>query len=348
MSYSQEKTLSSNQIDEITAYINDYRSLHNAPPMKWNDTISTFSLLWAEYLNNKQIFEHSGSHLYGENLAYFKSDYMENVMVLLKRSIDLWYGEGSLYDYSNPGFSSATGHFTCLVWEGSTEFGLGVSIDPSSNTTIIVFNTFPPGNISGEFKNNVFPIVTIIQPPIIQPPIIQHPIIQPPYYPPSHPTYPTTQPTYPPPSHPTYPPTYPPTFPPYHPTYPTYPPYPIYPHPYQPIYPTYPPYPYPMMSRDGGIETTIQRDVSNNTMPPPPTTITTQPPHITTTTNKTAITNKTKEIENETPEKEVHYKPIIINALYNIINGLKNKQSIPVIISYISSIIQQLDHTPEF
>lgn len=34
-------------------------------------------------------------------------------------------GERPKYDYNNPGFSSATGHFTQVVWRTSTTVGCG-------------------------------------------------------------------------------------------------------------------------------------------------------------------------------------------------------------------------------
>ena len=98
---------------------------------------------------------HSGNPLYGENLAYFRG-YGIDIMTLLKLSIDMWYKEHTLYDYTNPTFSTATGHFTCLVWKNSVKFGMGISIsDPGK--VIISMNTSPAGNVLGEFKTNVFP-----------------------------------------------------------------------------------------------------------------------------------------------------------------------------------------------
>jgi hypothetical protein len=41
----------------------------------------------------------------------------------IQASIDAWYDEISQYDWSNPGFSEACGHFTQMVWVGSTELG---------------------------------------------------------------------------------------------------------------------------------------------------------------------------------------------------------------------------------
>lgn len=41
------------------------------------------------------------------------------------------YQEIDYYDYNNPGFSMATGHFTQVVWKGTTQVGCAVQTCPS-------------------------------------------------------------------------------------------------------------------------------------------------------------------------------------------------------------------------
>jgi hypothetical protein len=103
-------------------------------------------------------FKHSGNNLYGENLAYFQG-YGRDTMGLIKKAIDLWYDEIKLYDFKNPGFSHATGHFTCLVWKSSTHFGMGFSINTATNAVDITMNTSQPGNYSGRYEENVLPLM---------------------------------------------------------------------------------------------------------------------------------------------------------------------------------------------
>uniref|UniRef100_A0A6C0JDZ0 SCP domain-containing protein n=1 Tax=viral metagenome TaxID=1070528 RepID=A0A6C0JDZ0_9ZZZZ len=149
--------LSADQITEITSYVNYYRSLNQAPPLSWDTTIQKFSDNWSYHLLETNTFQHSGSDLYGENLAFFQG-YGKDTMVLLKLAVDAWYNEISLYDFKKPGFSSATGHFTCLVWKASTNFSIGISIDPITSAADIVMNTSPPGNVEGQYKINVLPV----------------------------------------------------------------------------------------------------------------------------------------------------------------------------------------------
>ena len=147
--------LTDSQKTEITSYINKYRTLHQAPPLVWDDTITNASQEWSNNLLTTNVFQHSGNKLYGENLAYF-SGYGNDIMVLLKKSVDAWYNEVKMYDFTNPGFSSSTGHFTCLVWKSSTSYGIGIAVDAKSRA-YIVMNTSPPGNYVGQFKLNVLP-----------------------------------------------------------------------------------------------------------------------------------------------------------------------------------------------
>ena len=167
MSYEQPG-LTSEQKQEITNYVNAYREKHQAPPMLWSDQIAAFSQNWSYYLITNNLFEHSGSSIYGENLAYFQG-YGNDVMTLLKKSVDGWYNEVSAYDFNNPGFSSGTGHFTCLVWKESKTFGMGISFNSMTNSVDVTMNTSPPGNVSGEFKQNVLPILTVPVPVPVPP-----------------------------------------------------------------------------------------------------------------------------------------------------------------------------------
>lgn len=149
------------QINDITNYINTFRKSHQVPPLIWDAKISKYAQNWSNYLllNNK--FEHSGSSIYGENLAFFKG-FNGDMVTLVKRSIDLWYLEISKYDFSKNEYSDSTGHFTCLVWKDSTHFGLGVSINPTTKQAVITFNTSPPGNIIGQFATNVLPSIETV------------------------------------------------------------------------------------------------------------------------------------------------------------------------------------------
>jgi glioma pathogenesis-related protein 2 len=157
-----QHVLSEKQKIDITNYINQYRKAHNSPPLIYDPDINLFAQTWSNYLLNNNLFQHSGSQTYGENLAYFKG-YGTDTMTLLKLAIDLWYNEVSLYNFDNPKFTEAAGHFTCLVWKSSVKFGIGFSI--MGDTVVVSMNTSPPGNVTSQFADNVLPRNTSIQLP---------------------------------------------------------------------------------------------------------------------------------------------------------------------------------------
>jgi hypothetical protein len=165
-----QPTLTTDQKNEIRDYINVYRTKHQAPPLNWDDVIYNYAQQWSFYMLSTNLFQHSTTKLYGENLAYYQG-YGTDVMTLLKKAVDDWYNEVKLYNFNNPGFSSGTGHFTCLVWKSSTNFGMGISIDTTTNKVYISMNTSPPGNYQGQYQDNVLPVVgtTVIPVPTPSP-----------------------------------------------------------------------------------------------------------------------------------------------------------------------------------
>ena len=164
------------QITEITNYINVYRARHQAPALSWDRGIATLSQQWADYLDTYNLFQHStNTAKYGENIAFYKG-YGVEIMILLKKAVDDWYNEVSAYDYNNAVFSSATGHFTCLVWKSSTTYGMGISISNSTGEVDVVMNTYPPGNYVGQFKDNVLPPLVPVPVPVPVPAPVPTPL----------------------------------------------------------------------------------------------------------------------------------------------------------------------------
>jgi hypothetical protein len=173
--------LTSQQKLDLTAYINAYRTIHQAPPLVWDATIATFTNSWATNMAFNHNFQHSGRATYGENIAYFQG-YQADPIGLIKKAVDLWYSEVSMYDFSNPGFSASTGHFTCLVWKASTSYAIAIAFDANSNMAYVSMNTYPPGNVLGQFQQNVFPLVTgapTPTPSTMPPPVVPIPSLPP-------------------------------------------------------------------------------------------------------------------------------------------------------------------------
>ena len=68
-----------------------------------------------------------------------------------------WYDEIKDYKYSAPGFAAATGHFTQVVWKGTTKVGFGVGFTADRKRSFVVASYSPPGNYLNQFAQNVLP-----------------------------------------------------------------------------------------------------------------------------------------------------------------------------------------------
>ncbi|GBF94313.1 hypothetical protein Rsub_06935 [Raphidocelis subcapitata] len=126
-------------------------SRHNG----WRRAHSAGALNWA----NKCKFQHSSGN-YGENLYATSST---QVARAVDGSFYAWYNEIKDYDFSKPDFGYNTGHFTQVVWKGSTKIGCGYKLCPTlagwaPGRIIVVCQYSPPGNVIGAFAANVKPL----------------------------------------------------------------------------------------------------------------------------------------------------------------------------------------------
>ena len=139
--------------NEALSVHNDYRSNHNAPPLKLNSKLNDIAQNYAEQLAKKDTMVHSKNKMDGQDLG-------ENLfmcggyMITGKDMTKAWYDEIYDYDFKKPDFKSGTGHFTQVVWVGSKEVGFGAAQSKSGNYYGVA-NYFPPGNYIGEFEENV-------------------------------------------------------------------------------------------------------------------------------------------------------------------------------------------------
>lgn len=62
------------------------------------------------------------------------------------------------YNYSSPGFSEQTGHFTQLVWKATTAVGCGSRLC-GTRGWYLVCEYWPRGNVVGQFAEQVDPQV---------------------------------------------------------------------------------------------------------------------------------------------------------------------------------------------
>lgn len=133
----------------VLAEHNKKRALHkDTPALSWSDTLASYAQDYADNYDCSGTLTHSGGP-YGENLALGYDG---------PAAVDAWYNEISNYDFSNPGFSSNTGHFTQVVWKSTTQVGCGIKTCGGAWGDYVICSYDPAGNYEGEYADNVEPL----------------------------------------------------------------------------------------------------------------------------------------------------------------------------------------------
>lgn len=144
---------------------NGYRAIHRSPSMTISSSANNTAQTWAQYLAAKGSFKHSADNRRnnaGENLyVYYTTAPSISSDSLANTAVKSWYDEVKAYNYNSPGFSSATGHFTQVVWKSSTQLGCGAARGTKTmngtkfNAFYVVCHYVPAGNVQGQFPSNV-------------------------------------------------------------------------------------------------------------------------------------------------------------------------------------------------
>ncbi|ORY85661.1 CAP domain-containing protein, partial [Protomyces lactucae-debilis] len=139
-------------IEAMLSAHNTMRSFHTGTGnLTWNADLANA----AKKQLDTHVFAHSNQG-YGENLAYFYMSPTNNQNP--RHAVQLWYDEISQYNYASPGFSSATGHFTQVVWKGTTQVGCAWDRgydDYTANHRFLTCEYSTPGNYGGQFASQV-------------------------------------------------------------------------------------------------------------------------------------------------------------------------------------------------
>ncbi|PON26441.1 hypothetical protein TGAM01_v204917 [Trichoderma gamsii] len=171
---SSSSSSSSGSNDYQSAMLNEHnihRANHSAPALEWDDQLAGFAHITASgCVFAHDMTEGGGSVSYGQNLASFGSsgDISGDQILSGRRGVtDQWYNDEmenwTFYGQSNPPSGldlDAFGHFTQVVWKGSTKVGCATVQCPSGSVLSLpswytVCNYGPPGNFGGEYGDNV-------------------------------------------------------------------------------------------------------------------------------------------------------------------------------------------------
>lgn len=130
---------------------NAHRAKHCAAPLAWSPRLAQAAQAWADSLVAQGCkFGHKPRNPYGENLAAGTSGTLDGQAVA-----EMWYEEVKLYRFPDGGFSMQTGHFTQVVWRGTSQIGCGVATCNGMDIWVCEYD--PPGNVETRYRQNVLP-----------------------------------------------------------------------------------------------------------------------------------------------------------------------------------------------
>ncbi len=136
---------SPSSIREALLAHNQVRAKDHQQPLKWSKDLENISQNWADKLASScRVYHHRGQLPFGENL-FFSSNASS-----ITRAVNAWAAEKKNYNYKQnkcqPG--KQCGHYTQIVWKGTTEVGCGTK-QCANGSQIWVCSYFPAGNIVG-------------------------------------------------------------------------------------------------------------------------------------------------------------------------------------------------------
>lgn len=142
---------------EALAEHNMYRARHGVGLLELRKELCQSAQQYADRLAVRDQFHHSGDPMYGENL-YWGWSSEPGWVPRGGEAVASWYSEGAEYDYSlEPPQDTPAGHFTQLVWAGSSSMGVGLTAVPARpGKWLIVVKYDPPGNWLGQYTANVW------------------------------------------------------------------------------------------------------------------------------------------------------------------------------------------------
>lgn len=161
-------TKTSTELSRIRSYTlqfhNEKRILHSLKALNYTHELESLAQEWAEHLLKNGTFYHRPDNIYGENIYFYTASFYLDDKASIKKAVDAWYDEIDFYKSFDKEptveeltTGNPTGHFTQVVWNSTTNVGLGIARQDSENShlVVVVANYAPGGNVLGRFKDNV-------------------------------------------------------------------------------------------------------------------------------------------------------------------------------------------------
>ncbi|CAH8501841.1 unnamed protein product [Dicrocoelium dendriticum] len=146
---------------EAIAAHNRYRAAHGSPNLVYDESLARSAQRWAQEIAKRNRLQHSEARNCGENLG-FKWCSAE-CSLSGDQVTKMWYDEIKDHDY-NKEFQPKSGHFTQVIWKGTTKAGFGSARSSDGKSIYVVGHYLPAGNVVGQFKENVPRPIKSIEP----------------------------------------------------------------------------------------------------------------------------------------------------------------------------------------
>ena len=139
--------------EEITARHNYYRVQHQVGDLERDSELERIALEASEHMVEIDSFSYPTAKYNGKSIG----KYLFYVWGTLNANkiVDKMYNGVSSYDFSNPGYTSAAGGFTQLVWKSTQKIGCGYACSGKECYGCCTY--YPAGNVLSSFPSNVFP-----------------------------------------------------------------------------------------------------------------------------------------------------------------------------------------------
>ncbi|MEW9546942.1 CAP family protein [Nonomuraea sp. NPDC050783] len=146
-------------LSEALSEANAYRAKHHAPPLTLDSKLVEYAKSRASSRSEYEKLSAGHDGLRdetGENIFWGTSSGEPKTAA---DAVTSWYNEIADYNWDNPpGDFAKTGHFSQLVWKGSSRLGAARVAGRGSSgayETYIVFVFETPGNYEGQYADNV-------------------------------------------------------------------------------------------------------------------------------------------------------------------------------------------------
>ena len=143
----------------LVAAHNKWRAEVGVPGLKWSDSLAKSSEAWANTLKGTCKIKHSHGQPYGENIYYAgpltrvsssRGTETEVQQITSEMVVDAWGEEKKWYNRSSNSCSGGEcGHYTQVVWKGTSEVGCGMAYC-ADDAQIWVCQYEKPGNVRGQ------------------------------------------------------------------------------------------------------------------------------------------------------------------------------------------------------